>query len=278
MKRFVFRLDIDTPTCLNEGVPRLLELSAKLGVRFSYFLSVGRSVSRADAFLRLLRGRKAGMPRAAALSPMRKLGLRRYLWLAAANPEIGRGAPEMVRRIAAEADLGLHGGKNHDLWQHGAPGWSRTEVEQEVDWALGWLTELGLSVAGFCSPGWSQPRDLGAVLAARGFTYRADWYGADATGAVVDEHGVLNLATNMVGIPGGVAYVEHLRAQNLSDAEVRSAFRERLRELGDYAVAYDHPYFAGVHALNLVEDLVLIAMDEGFEVTTLTETASALSG
>jgi len=275
MKRFVFRFDIDTPTCLIEGVPPLLALSEELGVRFTFFLSPGRSILRLGALRRAFLGKPVSSARAAGLSARKKLGLRRYVQLAILNGEIGRGSPDLVRRLAEKSDLGLHGGRNHDLWQHQAHSWSRARVEEEIDWGLEWLRGLGIEVHGFCSPGWTQPPDLSSILVQRGFLYRADRHGADGD-PVVQEEGLANLNTNILGEPGGVAYLEHLRALGLSDAEIRDDFRARLRRSGDYAAAYDHPYFAGRHALGTLRDLVGIAQGEGFQVTTMTEVAASI--
>jgi len=278
MKTFAFRFDIDTPTCLREGVPRLLDLSDRVGVQFTYFLSVGRSVSRVGVLRRALGPSRAPSARAAGFSARRKLGLSRYVQLALLNQEIGRGASSLVRTLSTSADLGLHGGRNHDHWQNHAHGWPRQKVEDEVDWGLDWLRGMDIPVKGFCSPGWTQPESLAAVLAERGFTYRADRHGVDETGGRLEAGGLLNLGTNIAGEPGGVAYLEHMRASGASDAQIREAFRARLREAGDYAVSYDHPYYAGLHALDLLGDLVEVAKDEGFVVTTMTAMADAIQG
>jgi len=277
MKTFAFRFDIDTPTCLDEGVPRLLDLSERLGLRFSFFLCLGRSVSRLGVLSRSLQRTRRQEARAAGYSARKKLGFFRYVRLALLNPEIGRGASALVRRLSESADLGLHGGWNHDHWHHQAREWPRSRIEAELDWGVARLADLGVSVSGFCSPGWNAPDGLPELLHARGFSFRADRYGGDETGAVVEPPGVVNLATNILGEPGGVAYLEHMRARGLTDAGIRDAFRKRLREVGDYAVTYDHPYYAGLHALGLVEDLVRVAVDEGFEVITMAEMAEGLT-
>ena len=126
---------------------------------------------------------------------------------------------------------------------------------------------------GFCSPGWTQPADLAEILKARGFLYRADLYGVGLPPAVEELPGFYNLSTNLVGIPGGVAYLEHKRALGLDNAQIRDAFRRELRASGDHAVMYDHPYYAGVHALDSIEDIVKIAQDEGFTLVTMAHVA-----
>jgi hypothetical protein len=253
-------------------------MSERLGIRCTYFLSVGRAVSRRGAFGRLLTRSRSRTPRAAGFSSLRKLGAPRYAALALLNPWIGRGSPSIVERLAVEADLGLHGGRNHDTWQNAAHGWSRERVAMELDWALDWLAERGIHPLGFSSPGWTAPVGLPDLLADRGFLYRGDRYGAELGGGLEERPGFFNLATNLVGEPGGVAYLEHMRARGLEDGEIREAFRTRLLEIGEDAVMYDHPYYAGLQAVRLLEDLVRVARDEGFELVTMTDMATRLQG
>ncbi len=276
MKTLSIRFDIDTPTCLREGVPRLLDLNERLAFRATYFLSVGRAVSRADALGRLLAPRHAATRRAAALSARQKLGLRRYARLALLNPEIGRGSPGIVARLSRSAEVGLHGGRNHDVWHHQAGDWPRARVEAEIDWALAWLSSQGIAVLGFACPGFTEPAELAAVLQERGFLYRADRHGAELRGAIEERPGFFNLATNLLGEPGGVAYLENKRARGLADAEIRQEFRRDLAAAGDQAVMYDHPYYAGIHALGRRADLVEIAREEGYTIVPMSDLARAL--
>lgn len=277
MRTLCIRFDIDTPTCLNEGVPRLLDMTERLGIRCTYFLSVGRAVSRWGALERIVTRSRARTPRAAGFSALQKLGAPRYAMLALLNPMIGRAAPALVERLSRTSEVGLHGGRNHDTWQHGAHTWPRQRLEEELDWALDWLVAQGIQPSGFSSPGWNEPPGIVALLRARGFRYRADCYGARLRGGAEEAPGFFNLATNLVGEPGGVAYLEHMRARGLSDAEIRDAFRARLLEIGDDAVLYDHPYYAGLQGVGLLEDLVGVARDEGFELVTMAEMAGRLA-
>ena len=177
MKTLCIRFDIDTPTCLAEGVPRILDLTDRMEFQATFFLSVGRAISRAGALRRALTASRARTLRAAAFSSMEKLGVRRYLTLALLNPEIGRSMPEVVRRLDGSAEIGLHGGLNHDTWQHGAHGWDTDRVGRELDWALAWLAHMDIEVRGFSSPGWManglppQPR-LSKASTSRGIALR----------------------------------------------------------------------------------------------------------
>lgn len=276
MKTFSFRFDIDTPTCLVEGAPRLMNLAERLGVKFTFFLSVGKSISRRDFILRKLRGGGVEEECAAALSARAKLGNRRYAQLALLNPTIGARHPGLVRDLAQSQELGLHGGRNHDTWHRSAGGWSKERVCAELDWALSRLAEVPVQVHGFSCPGWTSAPGLAEALAERGFKYRADRHGLNEKGVVREAGGSLaNLATNLVGEPGGVAFLEHMRALGRSDQEIREYFAKRLNEIGNTVVAYDHPYFAGVHELELVETCVKQAQDAGYTIVPMRDLVAA---
>jgi len=252
-----------------------MALAEKLGVQFTFFISVGQSVSRPDFIKRALFSGLEDSPLAPSLSARQKLGLYEYIKLSLFNSRIGAAHPSIVRDLSRSQEVGLHGGQNHDTWLHGASHWDRRRLEFELDWALNQLAKMDVQVDGFSCPGWRESPHLIEALKARGFKYRADRHGLQETGVVQEAGPFLNVSTNILGEPGGVAYIEHLRAQSKTDREVLFDFKSRLQAVGDYAVVYDHPYFAGVHELGLVEDCVKLAKDEGYTVLPLREIARA---
>ena len=155
-KLFSFRFDVDTHRCVRRGVPALSVLGHRLDARFTFFVNMGRAVSRTAILLRFLSGSDPN--EAAKYSARTKLGLRGYLEAALLNPEVGAGAPGVIREAhRAGHEIGLHGGRNHAVWQRQAAGWKRARLEAEVDAVLPVLADLleGQSPAGFASPGWA---------------------------------------------------------------------------------------------------------------------------
>ncbi len=251
-----------------EGVPPLIDLAERLDIKFTFFLHVGRSISLRHQLF----GKKKTIPNCAASLPARKkLGFKQFLYTALINPKIGPTAPEIVKRIFESQELGLHGGTNHDLWHHGADQWSREKIEQDIKSSLAWLADLGIKVQGFSSPGWTDTPHLVPILENLGFQYRADRHGEKETEVVTEGNRLLNIPTNIVGEPGGVAFLEHMRARNLSDDEILADFTRRLENIGSCAIAYDHPYYAGVFEIPLIERLIKIVQDRGFKIVPLGE-------
>lgn len=255
-----------------------MDLAENLGVQFTFFLSVGRSISRRGFLQRKLKaGAASEIEPTASLSARHKLGNFDYIKLALLNPNIGKNHLDLVRRLSKSQEVGLHGGRNHDVWHHGAQNWSSERLNDELNWALTPLRRAGVEIKGFSCPGWTEPPLLTPTLMQNGFQFRADLHGPNEKNQI-ESGSFINLATNILGEPGGVAFLENLIAQKLSKKEIREVFAARLSEVGDCAVTYDHPYFAGLHALDLVEDCVKIARDSGYTVMPLGDVALRLRG
>jgi peptidoglycan/xylan/chitin deacetylase (PgdA/CDA1 family) len=277
---FSFRFDVDTHRCLALGVPELLKLGARLDVRFTFFVNMGRAVSRPQFVGKLLRARGGGRNgrRVYRLSSMQKLGLRDYLTAAVLNPKVGSSYGCVLRETEARGhEIGLHGGRNHAGWQSSGRFWSRSKLESEVAWGLAALDAACLSrPVGFASPGWQGSIELVSVLEEYGFHYVADAHGVglERVGPWGRNRSLIEVSTGILGEPGGVGYLEYMRARGHSDGEVLADFAARLDATRDFAVVYDHPFYAGLRELATIEAMVGAARERGFEVVPLRELAA----
>jgi hypothetical protein len=276
---FSFRFDVDTHRCVREGMPALSRLGRRLDAPFTFFVNMGRAVSRRSALTRVVRGQRTPFEPVAAKHTARvKLGAAGWLQAALLNPRVGRAAPDVLRSTRDDGhEIGLHGGRNHAVWQVEALDWPRSRVAAEIDAVLPGLERvLGATPSGFASPGWVSPSGLPAVLAARGFSYLADLHGQVGAAAPPEELGGLSqVRTQLTGEPGGVAYLEHLDASGLSEDGVLRRFERDLEAAGARVAVYDHPYWAGVRALDLIGEMVAIARARGFQVVPLATVARA---
>ena len=281
-KLFSVRFDVDTHRCVREGMPALARLGRDLGAPFTFFVNMGRAVSR-TTFIRRALGVRGGSRRegvASKFSARSKLGMGGYVYAALVNPRVGAGATHVIREAASLGhEIGLHGGRNHAVWQEQGSDWERTRVAAEIDAVLPELTALldGKPPAGFASPGWATHPELPGVLAERGFSYVADLHGpSPASGDAQASAGPLPMVrTQLTGEPGGVAYLEHLRAIGLSDAALEERFIGDLERSGDHVVVYDHPYFAGIRQLSTISRMVELARGSGYDVVPLAALAAA---
>ncbi len=274
MRRVCFRFDVDTPRCLQAGVPALRAVARRTGAPFTFFVNMGRPTSRRLVWASMVRGGRAErVPTeqpVMRLSTLRKLGLRGVVEVLVANPKVGVRGGTQIRALLDEGhEVGLHGGRNHRVWQQQAAQWPVETVHDEVAWGLDRLAQVGcVGPVGFSSPGWTRPDALASVAGALGVSHVADIHdpareGVDVSGPVAE------VITNIVGEPGGVGYLEWMRACGADDDQVVSDLVERLRRVRSAAVVYDHPFWAGVHEPDLVERLVGVARAEGFVVCTM---------
>ena len=276
MKHCCFRFDADTHACVSQGMPRLAELGARLGARFTFFVNMGRAFDPRITFLkavkRLVKGGRRG-----SISAAEKLGWRTALQAAVLNPQAGRSDPAALRdAVRLGHELGLHGGRNHARWERSAGAWSEERLRREVRTGLRWFEESGLPVpVSFASPAWNSPPALRRVLPACGFRLLADTYDATRTGMTM-EGDLCEVPTNVTAEPGNAGYLETLRLRGCNPGEITHHFRSRLLAQRQLAVVYDHPFFAGTHALALVGELARVAQDAGFAVDTIRTAAQDL--
>lgn len=283
MRFFCFRFDVDTVPCVSRGVPNLIDLADSLGVKFTFFFNMGRATSRKD-YLRKLwqKMRKSDNIQLSKLSSLHKLGLLHFLITAIRNPYVGKAYPVVVQLANRKGhEVGLHGGRSHGEWQNNAKNWSEVHFRKEVEYGLTMLRRIGIEhITSFSSPGWQGPNSLHSVLSSLDFRIVADIHGndLDEINWVGPDKNLIAIPTNIAGEPGGVGYIEHLRAQGLDDNHIIIHFQHALSRRKKFVVVYDHPYYAGIQELPIVEKMIRIAHDMGLRVVTLREMASALLG
>lgn len=276
MKYCCFRFDADTHACVSRGVPRLVELGDQLDARFTFFVNMGRSfdprITVAKAVTRLLQGGRRG-----SLPVSEKLGWRAALVAAVLNPKAGRSSPAALQAaVRSGHEIGLHGGRNHAWWERSAQSWSTERLNRDIEAGLRWLEECAVPPPrAFSSPAWNSPPALRRVLLAHGFRLLADicdptWDGVETRDNLV------NVPTNITAEPASAGYLEIMRLRGWSQRRIAEDFRMQLNSKRRFAMVYDHPFFAGIHALDQVAELVEVAQDEGFCIETVSTATQAL--
>ena len=277
MKVCCFRFDADTHLCVSVGIPLLVELGDSLGARFTFFVNMGRAfdpaLTVAKAFHRLWRGRSKG-----TMSAGSKLGWVGAMQAAVFNPRAGCSDPAALCSAARFGhEIGLHGGRNHAVWERHAQHWDEARLRGEVETGLRWMQRGALPrPRAFASPCWNSPPGLSRVLSTQGFRFLADTYNpAREDLTLVGD--LISIPTNVTAGTGSGGYLETLRLRGWSTGQVVSDFRAQLRQKTRLAVVYDHPFFAGLHALEQVAAMVRVAREEGFSVQTMSAAAETLA-
>lgn len=244
MGKVVFRFDIDTHKCIRDGVPNLLNLAEIYHVKFSFFLNTGRAISRLDTVRKMIKSNTDDA--AAMLTAREKLGLVDFIYCAVINPKLIHYRTSIKRLLDSQSEIGIHGGRNHALWHRNAQSWNENKIYKEVQEAVAEVKKIDTSYqqVGFASPGWNSPDDLGKILKDLRFQYYGDNYTIEGGDDIIQKKDIYLLGTNLLGMPGGVAYFEHCKAKGMKSDEIVKEFLDFVDQHA-VTVVYDHPYFAG---------------------------------
>jgi len=169
------KIDVCTYEGLRVGVPNLLRLLDRHGVRGSFFVALGPDTS-GRAIIRALRpGFLAKMRRTSAV---RTYGLRTILSGTLLPPRhMIRLAPTLREVVAAGHELAIHG-YDHRRWQDRLPRMTKRAVRREIGRAVAIYGEMaGRAPRGFGAPGWQVSAASLEVLDEMGFAYASDTRG-----------------------------------------------------------------------------------------------------
>ena len=170
------KVDVCTYDGLRVGVPNLLRLFDRQGVRASFFVALGPDTT-GRAILRALRpGFLAKMRRTSAI---RTYGLRTILsGTLLPSRHMGRRLAPLLRQVVgAGHELAIHG-YDHRRWQDRLPRMGEGAVREEIAHAVTVYQEAtGRGPRGFGAPGWQVSAASLRILDEVGFVYASDTRG-----------------------------------------------------------------------------------------------------
>jgi peptidoglycan/xylan/chitin deacetylase (PgdA/CDA1 family) len=166
---------VDTFEGMKRGVPVLLGLFRKYGVKASFFVPMGKDhtgrtikrIFRRKGFLE-----KSGTGRVWATA----VGTKTFLYgLLLPGPEIARKNRKLLRQITGEGhELGIHG-SDHVYWHDHIKGFDRKKTEKEISVLLKVYKELtGVDARSFAAPGWMINSHVLRYFQERGLAYSSD--------------------------------------------------------------------------------------------------------
>lgn len=176
----VLKVDVDTLSGTVEGVPRLLDLFAREGIRATFLFSLGPD-STGKAVKRVFR--KGFVKKVLRASPAASYGIRTMLYgTLLPAPDIGRrpaAAARMREALAAGHECGLHAWDHVD-WHDRLPGMSRDEVFGTVARAAARFEEvLGRRAVVAGAPGWTASALSVEAYEAQGIRVSSDTRGGE---------------------------------------------------------------------------------------------------
>ena len=180
MSTLALKVDVDTYRGTLEGVPRLVDLFGKHGLRATFFFSLGPDTS-GKAIKRVFK--KGFVKKVLSASPAASYGLRTMLYgTLLPAPDIG-GRPETVARMrevaAAGHSVGIHAWDHID-WHDHLPTMSRGWIEDVVAKEHVRFREIFGAPAAFqAAPGWTATPLSVEVQEAHGVLATSDTRGGE---------------------------------------------------------------------------------------------------
>jgi undecaprenyl phosphate-alpha-L-ara4FN deformylase len=176
MRLVGLRVDVDTLRGTRIGVPNLLDLLSRCGIRASFFFSVGPD-NMGRHLWRLVRPvflAKMLRTRAGRLYGWDIL-LRGTLW---PGPVIGRRCPQSIRNAAlAGHEIGLHAW-DHYRWQTWLERWDQAAITTEIQKGYTLLTDImGRAPDCFAAPSWRVTSAALNALEQFAFRFQSDCRG-----------------------------------------------------------------------------------------------------
>ncbi|MCB2191083.1 MAG: polysaccharide deacetylase family protein [Deltaproteobacteria bacterium] len=168
--RLVLKVDIDTKVGLLSGVPRLMDIFHKAGVKASFYISMGPDHS-GRALARLV---KPGFLRKQLRSDAAgAYGITTMLYgVALPGPIIAQAAPHLFHELLSQGhEVGLHGWDHvfwHDRMRHLPEPRIRSHLGRA--WRL-YKQITGMAPASFASPGWQITPTAYQALADMGISH-----------------------------------------------------------------------------------------------------------
>jgi peptidoglycan/xylan/chitin deacetylase (PgdA/CDA1 family) len=180
LKKLALKVDVDTYRGTLDGVPRLIDLFEKHGIKATFFFSLGPDTS-GKAIKRVFR--KGFIRKVLSASPAASYGLRTMLYgTLLPAPDIGRRRETVARmREAAAAGhaVGIHAWDHVD-WHDRLPKMTRVEIEEIVTKEHARFAEIFGEPARFqAAPGWSATPLSVEVQEAHGLVATSDTRGGE---------------------------------------------------------------------------------------------------
>lgn len=257
------KIDVCTYDGLRLGVPNLLRLLDRHGIRASFFVALGPDTSGRAVFQLFRPGFLSKMRRTRAI---RTYGLRTILSGTLLPPRhIGRDLASILRDIAqAGHEVAVHG-YDHRRWQDHLHTMSAQAVCEELEQAVTVYHDvLGVNPHGFGAPGWQCNASSLQALDALGFLYASDTRGGKPFFPRVDGR-VLSTLQIPTTIPTLDEVLGVIVQESLGFAEVvRREFSTQA-----WPVLTTHAEMEGMAYLPTMDQLLWVLRQDGVIITPL---------
>lgn len=266
MAHIALKIDVDTDRGTREGVPRLLDVLGRLGLRATFLFSLGPDHT-GRAIRRVFRRGFVGKVR--RTSVVQHYGIKTLMYgTLLPGPHIGRRNAPLMRDIAARGfEVGVHT-YDHTKWQDGVAHASAAWTRRELTRAHAQFVEIfGFQPAVHGAAGWQMNAGVPLLEQELGFRYASDVRGAGPFRPVID--GVVcsvpQLPTTLPTLDELLGR-EDLPAGGTVDGAVDYLLALTARERRDHVFTL-HAELEGGAYLGAFETLLKAWRDQGYEPT-----------
>jgi peptidoglycan/xylan/chitin deacetylase (PgdA/CDA1 family) len=267
-KRFALRFDIDSISCVKNGLPGLIRLAERYSIPMTFFVTMGRPILRTTALSRLF---SLGKSRS-SLSPIERLGMKAAFETFLCNRRIGVScAGALVQLLEKKHELGLHGGRNHGWWERYAASAGIDTIRRDLDWGYKTFESLFGKPSGFSAPGFVWSEATLECIDEKGFLYASDMDGDKPFHPSAGGKGCTHWQVPVtVNGPSHIPFIEWASLQKQGEQEFLAGLDEKLVP-DSPAVLYGHPCWDGTHGLPYLTSVVEYAIDKGYTFVRMKE-------
>ncbi len=204
------KVDVDTFEGMKHGVPRLLDLFSRKGVRASFFVPMGKD--HTGWTVKRVFTRRGFLSKAQRVGVLETYGVKTLMCgLLLPGPQIAQNHRKLLHQVIGQGhELGIHG-LDHVYWHDHIKHMDRERTERTLSKAVEVFHDImKAKPASFAAPGWMINAHAFAFFEANGFVYTSDTRGRSPflprlggrTFTVLQVPSTLPTLDEMVGLEG----------------------------------------------------------------------------
>jgi peptidoglycan/xylan/chitin deacetylase (PgdA/CDA1 family) len=272
MKQVALKVDVDTCLGTLHGVPALLSLFERFGVKATFLFSVGPD-NTGRAIRRVFR--KGFLQKVGRTSVLSHYGLRTLMnGVLKPGPHIGKRAGHIMRQVAAAGhEVGIHC-YDHVRWQDFVAArdsdWTQLEMQKALD---AFRDALQMEPQTIGAAGWQLNRFVIALEEQMGFRYASDVRGREPFFPVME-----GKSSNCIQLPTTLPTLDEIIGSNgIDSSNCWETVLQKSREPLPCGHLYTlHAELEGMKLMPVMEKLLEQWQTSGFELVMLRQLHASL--